>query len=46
MIGNPEKIHATLFRKNKSNTSGESFNTNGKIIDSEETETYGHYLGL
>ena len=37
MICNPEKFHAILLRKNKSNTSGEKFNLNGKIINSEET---------
>ena len=37
IIANLEKFHAILLRKNKSNTSGEKFNINGKIINSEET---------
>ena len=37
MIANTEKLHAILLRKNKSNTTGEKFNINGKIINSEET---------
>ena len=37
MIANPEKFHATLLRKNQTNTSGEEININGKIIKSEET---------
>ena len=37
MIANPEKFHATLLRKNQTNTSGEPVNINGKMIKSEET---------
>ena len=37
MIANPEKFHAILLRKNRTNTSGEQININGKKIKSEET---------
>ena len=37
MIANPEKFHATLLRKNRTNTGGEEININGKTIKSEET---------
>ena len=35
-IAIPKKFHTILLRKNKSNTSGEKFNINGKVINSEE----------
>ena len=38
MIANPEKFHATLLRKSRTNTSGEKINIDGEIINSEETE--------
>ena len=37
MIANPEKFHALLIRKDQTNTSGENFNIQGKMIKSEET---------
>ena len=37
MIANPPKFHTILLIKNKSNSSGEKFNINGKVINSEET---------
>ena len=37
MIGNPEKFHAILLRKNQTCTSGEKINIDCKIINSEET---------
>ena len=37
MIANPEKFHAIILRKNKTNTSGEQIIINGKKIQSEET---------
>ena len=37
MIANPEKFHAILLRKNRTNTSGEKINIDGEIINSEET---------
>ena len=37
MIANPEKFHAIILRKNKTNTSGEQMIVNGKQIQSEET---------
>ena len=37
MIANPEKFHAILLRKNRTNTSGEQININGKMIKSEQT---------
>ena len=37
MIANPEKFHAILLRKNRTNTSGEKINIDGKIINSEKT---------
>ena len=37
MIANPEKFHAILHRKNRTNTSGEKINIDGEIINSEET---------
>ena len=37
MIANPEKFHAILLRKNRTNTSGEKINIYGEIINSEET---------
>ena len=37
MIANPEKFHAILLRKNRTNTSGEKISIDGKIIKSEET---------
>ena len=46
MIANPEKFHALLLRKNQTNISGEQININGKIIKSEETETFRSHFGL
>ena len=37
MIANPEKCHALLIRKDQTNTSGENFNIQGKIVKSEGT---------
>ncbi len=37
MIANPEKFHALLIRKDQTNTSGQDFNIQGKVIKSEET---------
>ena len=37
MIANPEKFHAILLRKSRTNTSGEKINIDGEIINSEET---------
>ena len=37
MIANPEKFHALLIRKDQTNTSGENFNIQGKMVKSEET---------
>ena len=37
MIANPEKFHALLIRKDQTNTSGENFSIQGKMIKSEET---------
>ena len=37
MIANPEKFHAILLRKNRTNTSGEKINIDGETINSEET---------
>ena len=37
MIANPEKLHSLLTRKDQTNTSGENFNIQGKMIKSEET---------
>ena len=46
ITADPKKFPAILLRTHKSNTSGERFNTNGKIINSKETETFGRYFGL
>ena len=35
MIANPEKFHVLLIRKDQTNTSGENFNIQGKMIKSE-----------
>ena len=37
MIANPENFHALLIRRDQTNTSGENFNIQGKVIKSEET---------
>ena len=37
MIANSEKFHALLNRKDQTNTSGENFSIQGKMIKSEET---------
>ena len=37
MIANPEKFHAIQLRKDRTDTSGEQININGKTIRSEET---------
>ena len=37
MIANPEKFHALLIRKDQTNTSGENFNIQEKMVKSEET---------
>ena len=37
MIANPEKFHALLIGKDQTNTSGENFNIQGKMVKSEET---------
>ena len=37
MIANPEKFHELLIRKDQTNTSGENFNIQGKMVKSEET---------
>ena len=37
MIANPEKFHALLIKKDKTNTCGENISIQGKMIKSEET---------
>ena len=37
MIASPKKFHALLIRKDQTNTSGENFNIQGKMVKSEET---------
>ena len=37
MIAYPEKFHVILLRKDISYTSGEKFNINDKVVNSEET---------
>ena len=45
MIANPEKFHASLIRKDQTNTSGENLIINGELIKSEETvKLLGIYL--
>ena len=43
MIANPEKFHALLIRKDQTDTSGEKFYIQCKMIKSEET---GKLLGI
>ena len=45
MIANPETFHASLIRKDQTNTSGENLILNGELIKSEETvKLLGIYL--
>ena len=46
MIANPEKFHALLIRKDETNTSGENFDIQGKMIKSEETVKAVKLLGI